>query len=93
MKDELSLLQAQLTYKMRLEAMLSELRSQQAVLQEKAARLEKQMLSEKKDVERLEGGSLAAFFYLVTGQKTEKLDQERRNTMRPGSNTMQLYGS
>ena len=78
MKDELSLLQAQLTYKMRLEAMLGELRSQQAVLQEKAVRLEKTMLSEKKDVERLEEGSLTALFYLLTGQKTEKLDRERR---------------
>lgn len=78
MKDELSLLQAQLTYKMRLEAMLSELRSQQSVLQEKTARLEKQMLSEKKDVQKLEEGSLTALFYLLTGQKAEKLDRERR---------------
>ncbi|MBQ3194441.1 MAG: hypothetical protein IJB59_12835 [Oscillospiraceae bacterium] len=78
MKDELSVLQAQLTYKMRLEAMLSELRSQQAVLQERVHRLERQMLTEKKNMERLEGGSPAAFFYLLTGQKEEKLGQERR---------------
>lgn len=78
MRDELSLLQAQLTYKKRLEAVLSELRSQQAVLKEKVFRLEKAMQSEQKDVERLEGHSLAAFFYNVTGQMDDKLDMERR---------------
>lgn len=78
MKDELSLLQAQLTYKKRLEAVLKELRTQQEPLKEKVARLEKKMLSEKKDVDRLEGRSLAAFFYYVFGRKDEKLDEERR---------------
>lgn len=77
MRDELSLLQAQLTYKKRLETMLDELRSQQAVLKEKVFRLEKQMHSEQKDVDRLEGHSLAAFFYHVTGRMEEKLDTER----------------
>ena len=43
MKDEISLLEAQLTYTKRLEAMLAELRSQQAVLKEKVFRLEKKM--------------------------------------------------
>lgn len=78
MRDELSLLQAQLTYKKRLESMLAELKSQQAVLKEKVARLESRMLLERKDVDRLEGRSLTAFFYLLTGQKEEKLDRERR---------------
>ena len=78
MKDELSLLQAQLTYKKRLETMLQELRSQEAPLSQKVAKLEKVMLSERKDVDRLEGHSLAAFFYNVVGKKDEKLDEERR---------------
>lgn len=78
MRDELSLLQAQLTYKKRLEAMLRELRAQQEPLQKKVAELEKSMLSEQKDVERLEGHSLAAFFYNVVGKKDEKLDAERQ---------------
>ena len=78
MKDELSLLQAQLTYKKRLEAMLKELHIQQEPLQQKVAQLEKKMRSEQKDVERLEGHSLAAFFYYVLGKKDEKLDEERR---------------
>lgn len=78
MKDEISLLEAQLTYKKRLEAMLAELRSQQAVLKEKVFRLEKKMQTEQKDVQRLEGHSLTAVFYNITGQMEEKLDTERR---------------
>lgn len=78
MKDEISLLQAQMTYKKRLEAMLGELKSQQTVLTEKVGRLEKKMQLEQKDVQRLEGHSLAALFYQATGQMEEKLDTERR---------------
>lgn len=78
MRDELSLLQAQLTYKHRLEAMLKELRSQQTPLRVKAEELKQIMLSEQKDVDRLEGHSLAAFFYNVVGKMDEKLDEERR---------------
>lgn len=78
MRDELSLLQAQLTYKKRLEAVLTELRSQREPLRKKTAELEKAMLQERKDVDRLEGHSLAAFFYNVVGKKNEKLEDERR---------------
>lgn len=78
MKDELSLFQAQLTYKKRLEAMLKELRSQQEPLRKKVAELEAIMVRERKDVDRLEGHSLAAFFYHMAGKMDEKLDVERR---------------
>lgn len=78
MRDELSLLEAQLTYKKRLEAMANELRQQHAVLQQKVALLEQKMILEKKDVDRLEGRSLAAFYYHAFGKKTEKLEGERR---------------
>ena len=78
MRDELSLLEAQLTYKKRLQAMANELRQQRTVLQQKVAMLEQKMLSEKKDVERLEGRSLVAFYYHAFGRKTEKLEGERR---------------
>lgn len=78
MKDDLSLLQAQLTYKKRLEAVLKELRSQQAPLQKRVAELEQIMLRERRDVDRLEGHSLAAFFYHMSGRMDEKLDMERR---------------
>lgn len=78
MKDELSLLQAQLTYKKRLEAMLKELRGQRDSLCKKVSELETVMKDERSDVDRLEGHSLAAFFYNVVGKKDEKLDEERR---------------
>lgn len=78
MRDELSLLQAQMTYKKRLEAMLKELQTQRDPLRQKVDRLEKSMLSERRDVDRLEGRSLAAFVYLAMGRKEEKLDEERR---------------
>lgn len=78
MRDELSLLQAQLTYKKRLEAMLKELKAQQMPLQEKVEQLERKLLSEQRDVQRLEGRSLASFFYHVTGQMDAKLDEGRR---------------
>ena len=78
MKDELSLLQAQLTYKKRLEAVLRELRQQQASLDRKVRDLETAMVTERKDVEVLEGRSLAAFFYSLTGKKEEKLSVERQ---------------
>lgn len=78
MRDELSLLEAQLTYKKRLEAMADELRAQRAVLQQKVTMLEQKMILEKKDVERLEGKSLAAFYYHAFGKMNEKLEGERR---------------
>lgn len=78
MRDELALLEAQLTYKKRLEAMLAELRAQEAPLAKKVTQLEAAMLLERKDVDRLEGRSLAAFVYYALGKKEEKLDLERR---------------
>lgn len=76
--DELSLLQAQMVYKKRLEAMMTELRSQEAVLLKKVEQLEQIKIEEQKDVDRLEGRSLAVFFYNVIGKKDELLDKERR---------------
>jgi len=78
MRDEISLLQAQLTYKKRLEAMLLELRSQQEILSKKTTELESIMKRERSDVDRLEGRSLTALFYHMTGKIDEKLDEERR---------------
>lgn len=78
MKDELSLYQAQLTYKKRLEAVLAELKSQQLPLLKKAEELEKIMIRERKDVDRLEAHGVTAFFYLLTGRMDEKLDIERQ---------------
>lgn len=78
MRDDLSLLEAQLIYKRRLEAMLKELYSQRDSLRAKAEHLKQSMLSERKDVDRLEGRSLFAFFYHMAGKMDAKLDSQRR---------------
>lgn len=76
--SELQLLQLQMSHKTRLEAMLKELRSQQTILDRKVENLRQVKLEEQKDVERLEGRSLAAFFYYVAGKREQQLDIERR---------------
>lgn len=77
-RDELQVLQLQMAHKKRLEAMLKELQNQKALLDKKAAHLQKRKLEEQKDVDRLEGRSLAAFFYYIAGKMDEKLDTERK---------------
>lgn len=62
----------------RIAAKLNELRNQQQALRETESMLRAVRSKEEKDVERLEGGSLAALFYGVTGKKSEKLDKEQR---------------
>lgn len=76
--DELSLLQAQIVYKQRLEAVMRELTAQESTLLARVNTLKETLHQEQKDVERLEGRSLAAFFYHVTGQMDSMLTKERR---------------
>ena len=59
------------------ESKLKELHIQCKSLSKKVEMLKKYKLDEEADVERLEGRSLAAFFYGVIGKRDEKLDQER----------------
>ena len=76
--DELSLLQAQIVYKKRLEAVMRELTAQEEALQEKAEHMKAILLREEKDVERLEKPGLPALFFLLTGQMGTVMDKERR---------------
>lgn len=76
--EELSLLQAQMVYKKRLDAVMQELKSQETALLAKVSRLEESMRMEQADLNRLEKGSLSAFFYHVIGRKDEIMDKERR---------------
>lgn len=76
--DELSLLQAQIEYKKRLTSVMAELRLQEKELDHRVSRLKERMLQEQKDVARLEGPSLAAFFLNMTGQMDSVLTKERR---------------
>ena len=60
------------------EAKQKELTAQRDTLADCLKKLEKSKLAEQADVDRLEGHSLAAFFYQVIGKMDEKLDKERQ---------------
>jgi len=55
-----------------------ELLNQKNTLQEQVRRLETVMRNEQADVEKLEGHSLAAFYYYVIGKRDERLTAERQ---------------
>lgn len=76
--DELSLLQAQIAYKKRLESVMRELTVQEVSLSQKTEQLKQIMLHEQKDVDRLEKQSLSTLFYQLTGLRDTMLDKERR---------------
>lgn len=77
-QDELSALRQQLARKAQLETRVEQLRAQRRELARKADKLKAAQQEEQADVDRLEGRSLAAFFYAFTGKMEEKLDEERR---------------
>ena len=60
-----------------MEAKVSELRAQRSKLSGRARELESILLKEQADVEKLEGRSLAAFFYYVIGKSVEQINKER----------------
>lgn len=75
---QLQALQEQIARKKQLTAMESELIRQRDSLSERVRELNEIRLAEQADVDRLEGRSLAAFYYNVIGKMDQKLDQERR---------------
>ena len=76
-RETLQELHRKLTRKNHLNAVLRELYAQQRELKEKVNTLDTRRIKEQSDVDRLEGRSLAAFFYRASGKMDEKLDQER----------------
>lgn len=78
LNEQLRVLRQRVARKEQLQARMDALRSQREFLLEKAADLQRAAIKEEADVTRLEGRSLAAFFYSVVGKMDEKLDQERR---------------
>lgn len=78
LNEQLRILQQRVARKNQLQTRLAALRGQRGFLLDKAAALEQAAIKEEADVTRLEGRSLAAFFYNVAGKMDEKLDQERR---------------
>lgn len=76
--QQLRQLQAQCSRKRQLETQVCELRSQRGALESQVRELQAVMQKEQADVERLEGRSLAAFFYQVIGKMDEHLTKEHR---------------
>ena len=75
--EKLQALREQVSRKKRIAAKLGELELQRKKLAEKEEYLRGIMLSEQSDVDKLECGSLASFFYNVIGKMDEKLTKER----------------
>lgn len=75
--EELRALQQQTARRQQLETRLTALRAQQPALERRVFELESEANKEQTDVDKLEGGSLAALFYWLIGQKGQKLDAER----------------
>lgn len=76
--EKIQFLRLQVEQKKHIESKLKELYIQREALQDKVDELKEYKLEEQADVERLEGRSLAAFFYGVIGKMDEKLDKERQ---------------
>lgn len=74
---DLQQLKDKITQKKRIETELQDLYAQKHDLTIKVAELEEIKNSEQRDVEYLEGSSLAAFFYHVVGKMDEKLTKEK----------------
>ncbi|MBE6031566.1 MAG: hypothetical protein E7224_00025 [Clostridiales bacterium] len=79
--ESLKGLYAKVARKKQLTAMLADLHAQKESLTLKTGELAAVSAKEQADVEKLEGGSLAAFFYGVVGKKNEKLDKEKSEAM------------
>ena len=77
-REALQNLQQQTLEKRRLDARLRELYAQRETLKKQTEELEQARQKEQADVDRLEGRSLAAFFYYTVGRLDEKLDEERQ---------------
>ena len=76
--DDLLRLQQDVSRKKRLESKLAELREQRRIFDRKVIDLRVDYRIEQEDVERLEGRSLANFFYNVFGKLEGMKDKERR---------------
>ena len=75
--EQLQRLQEQIARKRQLESQVSELRTQRTTLSDHVWELNGILLQEQADVDKLEGRSLASFFYNVIGKMDEQLTKER----------------
>lgn len=75
--ERLQQLSQDMARKRKLESMLHDLMMQKYELESKVAKLKAEKDKEQADVDKLEGGSLSAFFYGLFGNKEEKLAKEK----------------
>lgn len=75
---QLQELQEKIAHAKRFSSKIAELKNQRNTLRDEVSYLSAIKFREQADVDRLEGRSLAAFFYNVIGKMDEKLDQERQ---------------
>lgn len=75
--EKLKALQEKISRSRQLTSMLKELRSQRDTIAARVRELEAIKVDEQADVDRLEGRSLASFFYNVIGKMDERLNKER----------------
>lgn len=75
--EKLKVLQEKISRSRQLTSMLNELRSQRDTIAARVRELEAIKMDEQADVDRLEGRSLASFFYNVIGKMDERLNKER----------------
>lgn len=76
--DQLQSLQEQIVRQRKLQSAAESLASQEAALQARVRELDLIRASEQADVDRLEGRTLAAFFYAVIGKREDRLSREQR---------------
>lgn len=76
--DDLKALWEQVAEKKVADTKYQELQAQQKSVSRRVRQLEKEKESEQADVDRLERGSLAAFFYQMVGRMDEKMDKEQQ---------------
>ena len=76
--NNLRQLQQRVALKKQLEAKFNDLRNQRRVFDQKVVELRVEHRSEQADVVKMEGRSLANYFYQLFGKLDEKLDEERR---------------
>ncbi len=76
--NNLQQLQQKVAFKKQLEAKLKDLRDQRRVYDKRVIELRVVYNSEQEDVEKLEGKSLANYFYQVIGKLDDKLTEERK---------------
>ncbi|MBQ8815552.1 MAG: hypothetical protein IJZ85_13765 [Lachnospiraceae bacterium] len=74
--DNLLQLQQKVAQKKQLEAKLKELNNQRRIFDQKVLEFKAELSSEQEDVDKLEGRSLANYFFRIVGKMDEMLDAE-----------------